>query len=61
MINQRFGQGVSKLSTVAELRTFDGIDHQKNQNRVKVAAFLLRRRHEDDINTNSLLYKKISE
>jgi hypothetical protein len=26
MINQRFGQGVSNLSTVAELRTFDGID-----------------------------------
>jgi hypothetical protein len=25
MINQRFGQGVSNLSTVAELRTFDGI------------------------------------
>jgi hypothetical protein len=24
MINQRFGQGVSNLSTVAELRTFDG-------------------------------------
>jgi hypothetical protein len=26
MINQRFGQGVSNLSTVAELRTFDGTD-----------------------------------
>jgi hypothetical protein len=26
MIYQRFGQGVSNLSTVAELRTFDGID-----------------------------------
>jgi hypothetical protein len=25
MIYQRFGQGVSNLSTVAELRTFDGI------------------------------------
>ncbi len=25
MINQRFGEGVSNLSTVAELRTFDGI------------------------------------
>jgi hypothetical protein len=25
MINQRFGQGVSNLSTVAELRTFDGM------------------------------------
>jgi hypothetical protein len=24
MIYQRFGQGVSNLSTVAELRTFDG-------------------------------------
>ncbi len=26
MIYQRFGQGVSNLSTVAELRTFDGTD-----------------------------------
>jgi hypothetical protein len=25
MIYQRFGQGVSNLSTVAELKTFDGI------------------------------------
>jgi hypothetical protein len=30
MINQRFGEGVSNLSTVAELRMFDGTYQEKH-------------------------------
>jgi len=30
MINQRFRQGVSNFSTVAELRTFDGMENTAN-------------------------------